>query len=1045
MSYAFQTSVDKSNQRFRRRDFARLAKGGASALALIVSFSAASYADQTADANDTGATKNAVVSHGQDQSHAKALLVAGAGIQSGQSGTQAASATGAVNEIQITGTRISHSGMATPTPVTVMQADELQRMAPANLIDALSEVPTFFNNDTPDTAASKADAAGAANVNLRGLGAKRTLVLLDGRRVVPSNRLGNVDINLFPQSLIQRVDVVTGGASAAYGSDAIAGVVNLILDTKFTGVKGTIQGGITDIGDDQNYDVSLAAGTPIGDKLHLIVSGEMFHSSRIDNLNGRKWYNGTGLVTNPAWTAGGCKVNVLCSAGPQYLIEPNVVSSVYTNGGVISAPGSAINNYYFLGDGSAVPFQYGNPVSLGGSQSMSGGSGYNPTNYDPNVHTQAYPHGTRSGSFIPENFRSNAFAHLTYDLSDNVQIYGEGIVGHTRTDSVGTLPLSFGGYALTVYQGNPFLPQWIENAMVNEGLQSFKLQRYNTAADIAQDRFIMTNITYSFTVGVNANITSGFLSGWNVNAYFQGGWNHNLVQYKNFNRTDRLAQALDVVTNPVTGAPACYAAVVNPTGPYADCVPLDLFGAGRASQEAINYVNGSIFVRDATKQQNGEISASGDIYDGWGAGAVSLAVGGSWRRQYITQVIGPSDMVDQTPLANDPANGIRGIPVAWLGTDDRLAFTSINNFSGSYDVKELFAETLVPLLANKPFIQQMNLNLAVRWADYEGSGGIWAWKAGLDWQTTSEIRLRGTWSRDIRAASLEERFDSQGQGTSINDPFNNGANVVPEQIRGGNPNVSPEKADTLTVGVVYQPSWLDGFSASLDWYHIKIKGAIDLLTPQQIVDQCFQTSNPNFCNRIVRDPASNLITLINNTYINITKQTVSGADLEVGYTTQARIFGGGAESLSTRVIASWLDHYVTIPFGATPQEYAGSIGNGYPRYRATGNLTYNNGPFTMFLQERFISGGKNTYNYTTGIQISDNHVAAAWYTDLRFSYNFKAVNDGDWQFFVNIANVLNQSPPVRAAWSSFSGTGYGNEYLYDVLGRRFTMGVKFNY
>lgn len=1022
-----------------KTSFLRVAKYSVSAIAVLGCLSATGYAAASDQAD-------------QSRSGAKDLdriAVAEAGTQSG-----ATASDNAANEVVITGTRIQRTGMQTPTPVTVMPADELAKMAPTNLIDALDQVPQFLNNDRPDTAASKADSAGASNVNLRGLGAKRTLVLLDGRRVVPSNRLGNVDINLFPQELVSRVDVVTGGASAAYGTDAVAGVVNFVLDRDFTGVKGSVQGGLTSRGDHKNYQISLSAGTDIGSRFHLIASGQFAQANRIDNLIGRNWYQGWGLVTNPDWqaavTAGNCQVNVLCAAGPQYLIAKNVVSSGFTDGGLISAPGASFNRYYFLSDGTAVPFINGNPAAVGyGTQSQVGGSGFNPTTPNPNVHTQAYPHGTRSGSFVPDSLRDNGFLHLDYQASDSVKLYAEGLIGHSSTNSVGTLPLTIGSRALTIYQGNPYLPDWINTAMTNEGVSSFKLERYNTAADIAQDRFIMQNMTYSFTLGFDADLHGGFFDGWTVNGYFQGGWNHNHLDFENFVRRDRLPLAADAVVDPATGQTVCNVTLVDPNGPYKDCVPIDLFGTGRASKEAIDWVNGSMWVQDNTNQQNAEVSASGDIFDGWGAGAVSLAVGASWRKQSISQRIGPSDVVNQPGLANDPANGIRGIPPAWSGVDDYLQFVSLENFQGSFNVKELFAETLVPLVANKPFVQQLNLNLAARWADYTGSGGIWSWKAGLDWQTTNSLRFRGTISRDIRAASLEERFDAQGQGAAVNDPVNN-QSYTTFQIRGGNPNVNPEKADTFTVGAVYQPSFLDGLSLSLDWYRIKIKGAISLLSVQSIVDTCYTTNDPEYCGRITRDPGSGLITNVQNTYINVSSQKVSGVDLEVDYNTAAKIFGGGAEALNLRFLGTYMSKYAFTAGGVTTN-YAGQLGtafpgNGYPKFRFTANANYSNGPFGLFLQERFISSGKNNAAYTTGIQIEDNSVSAAYYTDLRLSYDFKAISDGNWQMYFNVTNLFDKAPPVIPSWSVFVGTGYSaNERIHDLLGRRFTMGMRFEY
>jgi len=960
-----------------------------------------------------------------------------AGNASGQVGGAAS-----LDEIQVTGSRIRRTGMNTPTPVTVMSADQLGTMAPGNMIDALDQVPQFFNNNSPNTAASKADSAGASNANLRGLGAKRTLVLLNGNRVVPSNRLGNIDINLFPDDLISRVEVVTGGASAAYGTDAVAGVVNFILDTDFTGVKGHAQGGMTSRSDNENFEVGLTAGSDIGDRMHFTVSGGHSEANRIDNLAGRDWYQGWGLVTNPEWTASGG------ATGPRLLVRPHVNSTQYTNGGLIDAPGTSIDRLQFLSDGTATPFKLGDPYVIGtGTRSQSGGSGYNAYDYDTNVHTDAYPQGTRSGSFVPATRRTNAFAYLDYDVTDDINVYVQGLWGYNYANSVGTLPLGHGSWALTAFQGNPYLPDDIAQAMADEGIDSFKLQRYHTAADIAQDRLILKNNTYSLATGFKADLHGDMLDGWQLTGHYQIGWNHNHLDFENFLRNDRLPLAMDAVVDPVTGGTVCNITVMNPGSGFDDCVPIDLFGVGRASQEAIDWVQGSMFVQANTKQDNVEFAANGNIFEGWGAGPVSMAVGASYRKQSITHRLGPDDLMALDSLVNDPANGIRGIPPSFAAQDEVLEFVNLEEYEGSFNVKELFVETLVPLVANTGFAQRLDLNLAARWADYSGSGGIWAWKAGLDWQVIDDVRLRGTLSRDVRAGSLEERFDRQGQGAAVEDPEFNDLNYTTTQIRGGNPNVNPEKSDTITLGAVYQPSFIDGLSVSVDWYDIKVKGAIDLLGVQRIVDDCNDFGGA-ICDRVHRDPGTNRISLVENTFINLGKVTARGVDVELTYSKAMTLFGGGAESLTGRMLASWLDEYSTTDVDGNKVDHTdelGVAGAAYPDLRVTANLTYANGPFSIFVQERFIGGGIIDVDYVEGVDIADNSVGSVFYTDLNLSYRPGGA-DSAWKVYFNITNLFDRDPPLIPSWSDFSGTGAGtNDTLYDALGRRFVLGASFQY
>ncbi|HEU4617718.1 MAG TPA: TonB-dependent receptor [Gammaproteobacteria bacterium] len=938
-----------------------------------------------------------------------------------------------IEEVTVTGTLIRASGMETPTPVTVVQAQELGNMAPGELIDALDKLPQFLNNTKPTTAASKADSAGASNLNMRAIGSKRTLVLLDGQRIVPSNRLGLVDINLFPEALLQRVETVTGGASAAYGTDAVAGVVNFVLNDNYTGFETHLQGGMTEHNDNKTYEFSAAGGTDVGERGHVIASFERFNADRIDNLNGRDWYKGIGTVTN---TSG---------SGPRLLTRPNVVSSLYTPGGIIDAPGTSIDHLYFNDFGQPVPFVFGeDATTTTGTHNMVGGSGFNPTNYDLSISTPAFPHGTRSGSFVPDSERANGFVRFSYDVNDKVKVYADALIGDTKTDSVGTLPLGHSIWALTAYRDNPFLPAEIQQAMVDENIPSFKLQRYHTEADIAQDRFIMKNATRSYTAGFDWTLGGGgFFDGWSVQGYYQTGKNDNHLDFNDFNRTDRLPLAMDAVVDPSTGDIVCRVTLFSDA--YDDCVPINLFGRGRASQAAIDWVNGDMDVDARVKQDNAQFSASGEAFDGW-AGPISLAFGVSWREQSIHHRIGPADLANQAPLANDAAQGIRGIPLAWLGTNDRLSFVDLDNYDGSFDVKEIFAESLIPLVSDKPFVKQLNLSLAARLADYEGSGNITANKVGLDWRVNDTWRVRTTVSRDVRAASLEERFDRQGQGTSVDDPLL--ANrYTTFQLRGGNPNVSPEVADTVTLGAVFQPRNIEGLSMSLDWYDIDMSDSIDFIGVQEIVDQCFDTGSAAFCNRVHRDPATQIITLVENTFANVNKRAVSGVDLEVDYTRPINLFTTGAESLSWRFLASRLNENSTTVAGAPKRDLVGEVGlAGLPELQMTTNVTYRNGPFGLFLQGRWIDSGVADIDYVEGVDIDDNSVESVFYTDLRASYTGKFGQDGEWEAFLHVANLTDKDPPLVPGWSDFGGTGIGtNENLYDVLGRRFTVGFRLRY
>jgi outer membrane receptor protein involved in Fe transport len=973
-------------------------------------------------------------------------------------GIAAAQDASPIDEVTVTGSRITRDGMNTPTPVTAITAEDMQMMAPGQFIDSLDYLPPFFMNDSPDTAASKSQSAGAANVNLRGLGAQRTLVLLDGRRVVPSNRLGAVDINLFPEAMVERVEIVTGGAAAVYGTDAVAGIVNFILKDDFEGFDIHTQAGVTDRNDGESREMSVAYGTNIGERGHLMVSGEMFDAHKIETLEGRDWFQSWGLIQNPG-------------AGARDLVRPNVAAYTYTAGGLINSTvagvgagadrvATAIHRFEFLPDGTAQPFVPGNliganPVtgprvatpggSYGTHQRSNGGSGW-----DAVV--------DRGGSLVPDTERGSVFAHYDFDLSDTTTLYGQLLAGNNEVNSVGTLPLGIAGWAGTIYSGNPFLPANIQQLMTTNNIQSFTLERYHTTADLARDRFITDNDTRSLTFGGDSEFTSGVFEGWTLGGYAQVGTNDNQITQIDFIRTDRLPEAMDAVRHPTTNEIVCRAALFDPVN-YGSCVPINLLGVGRASQTAIDYVlTGDQYILAETDQKVVEISMEGEIGDGWGAGAISLAFGGGWREESIEQRLGPDDILARTMPLNDsnvactlntvnllapPAGcrGVRGVPSQFSAVPAEIfIFTNVQPIAGEYSVSEVFAETLLPLVSGVTAVEQLDLSLAARYADYEGSGGIWAWKAGIDWQIHDAVRLRATSSRDIRAATLSERFDRQGVGSAVNDPVFGGLNYTTTQIIGGNPNLNPEEADTLAFGVVWQPNFLDGFSLSADYYEIDIAGALAQVGVQVIVDQCFQ-GIADRCSKVTRDPVTNRVTIVDNAFVNQDSARVVGTDLEMGYTHQLN--GGG--TLSARLLATWLNENSTTVLNARKRDVAGETGDGsLPEFKSTTYLRYAKGGFSLFAQERFIGSGSLDFDDVQGVTIDDNSVDSRYYTDVGMTWGPERANLS-WELFFNVQNLFDKDPPAAASFAQFSGTRITNDRLFDFYGRRYVLGIDLNF
>jgi outer membrane receptor protein involved in Fe transport len=371
-------------------------------------------------------------------------------------------------------------------------------------------------------------------------------------------------------------------------------------------------------------------------------------------------------------------------------------------------------------------------------------------------------------------------------------------------------------------------------------------------------------------------------------------------------------------------------------------------------------------------------------------------------------------------------------------------------------------------------MKHASLDVAGRWANYSGAGTIWAYKAGLDLGISDAFRLRGTYSRDVRAGNLSERFDKTGGAGNVTDPRavsanpNGGQTYLVTIFSGGNPNIKPEKADTFTAGAVIEPGFAPGLSFSADWYRVKIKDAISTVGVNEVAKRCLIDQDPAFCALVTTDPAQNdKIIVVGNQYVNVAQSKVEGIDAELDYRTGLNLLGGGEERLSARLFATYLINRSDIgaATAATPDpqpvRFDGLTGINpstgaaglFPKWKANANLTYNNGPFTWFTQIRYIGSGKNAYTlsgFTDGIEdavegvnIEDNSVPAVVYVDMRFDYDFK-VGNSSVDVFASVTNLFDKSPPVTPTYGSFGGyTTQANAGLFDVLGRRFTIGAKF--
>lgn len=1002
-----------------------------------------------------------------------AALVLGSGAAFAQGGVVGPSLAGQPGQqeesILVTGSRIRVDGMQTPIPVTAVAADALEAMAPTTLVEGLGQLPQFYGSQTPNSTTSWFERGGYGNLDLRGLGINRTLTLLNGRRLISSNAFGGVDINVIPEALVRSVETVTGGASAAYGTDAVAGVVNFLIDTNFTGVDATLQGGITSRGDGEYYEFSMAWGTRIGDRGHLLLSAEMFDQNGIHNYEDRGWYQAWGTIPD---------------ANGMLLIRPQVISRNATFDGLIFAPGSSLNGLAFRRDGSFAPFQSGTPSF--------GAPGTPPARHSVIGGGDGDDIGGEVQTLYPDVERYALFAYADYELVDGVNLFAQYIRGSNETFRFNTPRGSLQGTPtqIQIFQDNAFLPESIRQTMIAEGLQSFVLKRQGSIEDIGANITLRDeNVLNSFTAGFEWDISGdGFMGGWTVDGYYQYGDNERHA-YQIGLRVDRIFAAVDAVRDPTTGQIVCRTLLLGDL--FAGCQPLNLFGRGNASPEAIDWVVGfepgerittplafadtgfdlglfDSYISQVAKvnitnmrQHVAELSASGEVWEGWGAGPITAAFGLSYRDERIRQIVRDStntssDHVGGRPVlcSTDPAAiaaGLRGVNPPDCANTVGVQYSKVSNIRGSIDAAEAFGETIIPLLADQGPIDRAALHLAARWADYSGSGSIWAYKGGVDILFGGGVRLRGTYSRDVRAANLSERFDRTGGIATITDPrFPQDGVINVTRFSGGNPNVRPEEADTFTAGIVVQPTFIPGFSLSVDWYRIEINGAIGQLGVQAVVDRCEEGAN-ELCALITRDPTTDRLVLVGDVFVNVDRNTVSGIDLEASYRRDINLFGGSPEDISARLFATWLDENSETLAGATTIDRAGQTGiqqsdgiaYALPEFKATGNLTYRNGGFAAFLQGRYIGSGTIENSLVEGVQIESNHVDSAFYADARLSYRYGLGAGADLEIFGQVTNLFDEDPPITPYYSAF--LGYSQQYnpnLFDVLGRRYTLGFR---
>lgn len=954
----------------------------------------------------------------------------------------AATTTDAGEDIVVTGTRVIRDGYKSPTPLTVVTRDDIENTSPTNNIaDLVNQLPSLGGSTRPSNSRLELSSgiAGVNLLNLRNVGVVRTLVLVDGRRSVGSTVQGLVDVNTIPQLLVERVDIATGGASAAYGSDAVTGVVNFVLNKKLTGLKLEADVGVTDENDGFNYSVNAAGGLSFGGgRGHVVVAGEIAHRDGIFEVD-REW-NHTGFVRirNP--------LNATDPSQPLFLIRRQVGQANSTPGGLITASFGGTNpnrlcGTYFGNGGSINQYQYGtltepSPVCVPTATSR--------PSLNQGGDWRVNDSGRRIG-LDPRDDRRGIFGRLSYEIADNVEIWGEGSYNWQEVKfNAGpnlitglTLDARGCGTAATAAAApltcNAFLYNTLGPSRLT-GITSVEIA--TTAVDLPFRASNNTRKIQRWAAGAEGSFNLfGKPAHWDFYGQYGKAKLHEELQ--NIQQTVFRTNARDAVFaqagNPggyPVGSIQCLVNVdASTTNNDPSCVPLNLLGIGVANPAAIDYILGNPFRDETLEQTVFGVNLSMTPFATW-AGDVSVAVGAEYRKEKIRGFV-PTEF---QPIISNGTTTTRWSVGNYLPTN------------GSYNVKEAYLETVVPLGFGLEF------NGAVRATDYSTSGYVTTWKAGGTWQPIDDIRFRVTRSRDIRAPNLNELYQGGQQNTdTVINPFFPGPGpgsatyVSRLPYLGtvtGNRNLRPEKADQWNIGAVVSPRFLPGFTASADYFEIDLKDAIDVLSAQDIINRCFE-GNQQTCAAIVPDPSTPGRVLISRSPFNFVSVKSRGIDFDAAY--RRRI---GPGSLTLRGVATRnIDNLVDT--GVAGTEVINTAGAAsLPKWFFRASANYDTPSWSATVVGRGVSSSiyeAGAVECQSGCPVSTTQhrtydsldISGSFYVDLNLTKKFNAMGRGDGELFVNVTNLFDRWPILLPETGLAAQTTYS-----DLLGRAFRVGVR---
>ena len=957
----------------------------------------------------------------------------------------------AVESVVVTGSRVITDVANSPTPITAVSTDQLLTTTPTNLSDALNKLPIFQNSSSNRNLTNAGSNGAGEFLNLRNFGQQRTLVLMDGMRLPPSNADGSVDISTLPQTLMSRVDVVTGGASSVYGSDAITGVVNFVLDKNFNGVKYEANSGISQYGDGFKYKVNVAAGMDVfGGRGHIEGAIEyrnadgVVQSARSIFAHGFSSYNTGNTPNNPV-------TNV-----------QNGGQTVSTLSGLISGCNCAYNGYEFGQPGILTPANLG---TIPANESLPaaiavGGNG-------ATVKNESIYGNTRNAS---------AFGRFSYNIDKDTTFFTQ--VSLTQANEFGYFFPSqqeASRQTTTYFKDNPFLPLATQQMLGNncatdptchtDGTNTFRVSEWYSAQNRSKNTNNVTRNIVS-TTGVNGVVFKDFA--WEAH-YTHGETRLSTSGINNGNNQFHDA-AQDAVIDPVTNRIVCYNSTAAAIAQYGDlypgCVPINTFGSNVTTDQQFAYWSRTTNFNETNIMDDVAADISGELFQ-LPAGAVKVALAGEmrWLDYTIKSNASPTALVNCTglrlcgALGTDPVlhpapqlPGSGPVNQAFV-TQTLWDNNTLPNVHASQNVWEFSGEVGIPILKDLPLVQNLTADIAGRYTNYSISGAAQTWKVGLDWHVNDSVRFRGTTSVDIRAPTLNDLYQpvatSSGPFLDPLTQFNPGG--IQTQS-GGNPALVPEASRTYTGGVVLTPSFIPGLTMSVDYYQIKLKNAITTISGSNITiaNICINSGGTSpFCSLYVRpgpytdrSPA-NYPTLLKSQKLNAALAVTEGEDYEIDYGFDtADVWSELSGMVNLRALLNVAPVNTGSSFIGAPLSYTTQ-----PKGHATLFANYALGDWSVDAQWHWFSGGSNTSTYGAG----QTYYAQPFYTSFSttdFTLTKKITFDSGQvvSAYFNVQNAFDSIPPYTVGSSGNPGSIFGGiPQGEDVMGRYFTIGVRGNF